>query len=159
MFTSIAKNVGIEDEFLETASQRASAYERRFAAEAVDDPSGALVNGIPSNALLQAARLRGLIARATHAADSSSPEPSSARAQTQVSYDVATLTARPGDQTIDPAFFGPDGRLLSPDRISNADWSVYDTQLSVYLAKVPNVNDAIRGFGGTYQRIATAAGG
>jgi hypothetical protein len=53
-------------------------------------------------------------------------------------------------------FFGG-GRLLPPSEIADDDWSIYGSQLTVYLATSPRVIDAIRQFGEAYNVIASAA--
>ena len=83
----------------------------------------------------------------------SSSERTVATAQTELAYRVVSLTARPGDEHINPEYF-KDGRLLSPSEIPDADWSIYDIQLTVYLATWGRVNDAIQQFGRAYDRIA-----
>ncbi|RAV15076.1 hypothetical protein DQP55_06820 [Mycolicibacterium sp. GF69] len=68
-------------------------------------------------------------------------------------YQVAALSARPDDSHIDPEFFR-DGRLLSPAEIPENDWSIYDSQLTVYLAPFQHISNAIRQFGFRYAVIA-----
>jgi hypothetical protein len=72
-----------------------------------------------------------------------------------VAYEVAVITAPAGNPTIDPKFFDTAGRLLPPNEISDDDWSMYDAELSVYLAPFGPINDQIRQFGRTFQRIAS----
>ncbi|MBO0680713.1 hypothetical protein JRC04_24880 [Mycolicibacterium sp. S2-37] len=64
---------------------------------------------------------------------------------------------RSSDPRIRPGFFGPDGGLLSPSKVGGAQWSLYDAQLSNYLAAYPNLTAAIADFGVTYNRIANAS--
>lgn len=139
--------------FASDAADRARNYERAFAAAVGADPLAAATNEY-ERVLSQAARLRSLIDTGQHVAEPESSSPTASHAQTQLTYEIASLSAKPGNRTIDSKFFGPSGQLLSPEEIPDGAWSVYDAQLRVYLAAFPPVNDAIRQFGRIYQRIA-----
>jgi hypothetical protein len=109
--------------------------------------------GAAQRDLLLAARLRSIVATATNLADPESERFTPARAQTELAYQVASLTARPDDPHIDEKFFSG-GRLLPPNEIADDDWSIYDIQLTVYLSPWPRINDAIQQFGRAYDLIA-----
>lgn len=138
--------------FTDAATSRAVAYEAEFAKAAVAEPLLA-DRGPAKDALLRAARLRALVATGAHLAHPESATPSLAHAQTQLAYQVASLTARPDDRHIDEKFF-KDGRLLAPSEIAEAGWSIYDAQLTVYLSSWPRINDAIGEFGRAFDVIA-----
>lgn len=99
--------------------------------------------------LLQAARLRGILAASGYLANPDSERPTPTLAQTELAYQVASLTARPGDRHINREFVA-DGRLMSPSEIPDDMWSIYDSQLTVYLAPSPRILDAINQFGDVY---------
>jgi hypothetical protein len=153
VFAAIAGHADPHTLFTDAASERANSYETAFAKSAVSQPPFA-DRGIAQRDLQQAARIRGLIAAGVHLADPESKRPTPTRAQTHVAYQVASLTARPGDPHIDPAFFAG-MRLKSPGEISDKDWSIYDSQLTVFLAPWPQILDAIEQFGRIYSLIAT----
>lgn len=153
LFATMTKNAEANRPFTDAASKLAQAYEAAFAKAAVADPLQA-DQGNAQRDILRAARLRGLIAAGSFIADPQIGRPTTAKAQTQVAYQVASLTARPGDPHINPEFFIAD-RLKSPAEISDANWSIYDTQLTVFLAPSPRINDAIRRFGRTYELIVS----
>lgn len=153
MFAAITHKADANRILTEAASGRAHTYEAAFAKAAVADPMSA-DRGTAQRDLLQAARLRSVVATGAHLADPKSEEFTPAHAQTELAYQVASLTARPDDPHIDGKFFSG-GRLKSPSEIAAGDWSIYDTQLSVYLARSGRINDAIRQFGDTYDVIAT----
>ena len=94
------------------------------------------------------------MATGAYVADPKTAEPTASHALTQMAYEVASLTIRVGDPTVDPRYSEAGGRLLSPDAIPDQDWSLYDSQLTAYLASYPPVDRAIRRFGGMYQTIA-----
>lgn len=100
-----------------------------------------------------AARLRSLVDTGAHLADPEREAPAPAHAQTEIAYQVVSLTAKPGDSHIDGRFFRGT-RLLSPSEIPESEWSLYDSQMTVYLAPWPRILDAIRRFGDTYDVIA-----
>jgi hypothetical protein len=152
MFAAMAKHIDADKTFTEAASARAQSYEEAFAKAAVAEPLLA-DRGAAQRTLLQAARLRSLVATGAYMADPASGKPAVAYAQTELAYQVASLTVRPGDPHINPEYF-KEGRLLSPSEISEADWSIYDSQLAVYLAPWPRIFDAIQQFGHTYDVIA-----
>ncbi|MFN6549141.1 hypothetical protein ACP6C7_05940 [Mycolicibacterium septicum] len=152
LFAAMTKEADAHRTFSTAVSQRADTYEAAFARAAVAEPLLA-DRGPTKEELLQAARLRSLLATGTHSADPTSDKPTSTRAQTQLAYQVVSLTARPDDPHINEEFFR-DGRLLPPSEIAAEDWSIYDSQLTVYLAPWPRINGAIREFGSAYDVIA-----
>ena len=152
MFAAMAKHTEANRILTDAASARAHTYEAAFAKAAVADPISA-DRGAAERDLLQAARLRSVVAAAINLADPKSVRFTPAHAQTEVAYQVVSLTARPDDPHIDEKFFR-DGRLLSPSEIADEDWSIYDSQLTVYLATSPRINDAIYQFGDAYNVIA-----
>jgi hypothetical protein len=153
MFAAMAKNVDANRIFTEAASARAHTYEAAFAKAALAEPFLADRDAARTD-FLQAARLRSLVATASKLVDPQSERFTVGRAQTEVAYQVVSLTARPDDPHIDEKFFSG-GRLLSPSEIADEDWSIYDSQLTVYLATSPRINDAIYQFGDAYNVIAT----
>lgn len=152
MFAAMAKDNEANRLFTAAASTRAHTYEAAFAKAAVAEPLLA-DRGPAQKELLQAARLRSLIATGTHLANPNSTEFTPARAQTELAYQIASLTARPADPHIDERFFKGE-RLLPPSQIDEADWSIYDAQLTVYLTPWAAINNAIIQFGRTYDTIA-----
>ena len=154
VFAAMARNSDANRIFADAASQRARTFEAAFAKAAVAEPASA-DRGEAQRNLLQAARLRSLVATGAYLADPKSDKPAVAYAQTELAYQVASLTARPGDLHIDPNYFGNNGRLLSQSEIPDDSWSLYDSQLTVYLAPWPAINDAIRQFGRAYGVIAS----
>lgn len=153
MFAAMTKNSESDRILTDAASARAQTYEAAFAKAAVAQPSSA-DRGDAQRELLQAARLRSLIDTGAHLAHPETEQLTSAHAQTEVAYQVVSLTARADDPHIDGKFFR-DGRLLSPSDIAEEDWSIYDSQLTVYLATSPRINDAIQQFGRAYDLIAS----
>jgi hypothetical protein len=65
---------------------------------------------------------------------------------------MTTAVVRP---TSSHGFHGTLSRLLSPSEIADDDWSIYDSQLTVYLATSPRINDAIQQFGRAYDLVAS----
>jgi hypothetical protein len=151
-FAALTKNADAERIVTEGAAARARGYEAAFAKAAVAEPYLADRDAARTDFLL-AARLRGLVAAASELVDPQSERYTVGHAQTELAYQVVSLTARPGDRRIEDKFFR-DGRLLSPSEIEDADWSIYDTQLTVYLARSGRINDAINQFGAAYDVIA-----
>lgn len=152
LFAAMTKDSEANQTFTTTASERADTYEVAFARTAVAEPLLA-DRASAQKDLLRAARLRGLVATGAHLANPSSENPTPSVAQTELAYQVVSLTARPDDPHINEEFFR-DGRLLPPSEIAVEDWSIYDSQLTVYLAPWPRINDAIRQFGSAYNVIA-----
>lgn len=152
LFRAVAKDSEANKTLIDAAAKRASAYEEAFANAVAEDSRLAGAND-PQEWLTWAARLRGVVAKSQSADTPDSERPTSAHAQTQVAFEVAVLTARSGDPAIDPKFFGPDGRLIAPDELEENTWSVYDSQLTVYLSVFPPINDAIRSYGRTFEDI------
>ena len=103
--------------------------------------------------LLRSAGLRALVAKGAYIADPKSAKPTPTLAQTELAYQVASLTAPPDDPHIGERFFKGE-RLLSPSQIDEADWSIYDAQLTVYLTPWPTILEAIYQFGRAYDTIA-----
>lgn len=155
IFAAFTRGGDAGSAFIEAASTRAESYEQSFAKAALAEPLLA-DRGDAQKPLLAAARLRSLVATGAYIADPNSEKPAVARAQTELAYQVVSMTVRPGDPHINPEYF-EGGRLLSPSQIADADWSIYDTQLTVYLATAPRINDAIRQFGRAYDVIATSS--
>ncbi|MGV0815421.1 hypothetical protein ABQF34_26010 [Mycolicibacterium boenickei] len=152
LFAALTKNSDANRIFTDAASARAHTYESAFAKAAVADPLLA-DRGSAQKDLLRAARLRSLVAAGNHLANPNSEKPTPAHAQTELAYQVVSLTARPGDRHINDEFFSG-GRLMPPDQIADAEWSIYDSQLTVYLAPWPRINEAIRQFSSAYDVIA-----
>ncbi|MCV7280833.1 hypothetical protein H7J88_14380 [Mycolicibacterium flavescens] len=138
--------------FTEAATERAHTFETGFAETAAAEPT-LTRSGDALEDLMRAARLRGLLAAGAHIADPESPVATPMHAQTEVMYQVASRSARPGNPHISPEFFR-DGRLLSPEEIPESNWSIYDSQLTVYLAPFRQISDAIRQFGQRFVVVA-----
>lgn len=153
MFAAMTKNADANRTLTEAASARAHTYEAAWAKAALAEPLLA-DRGAAQRDLLLAARLRSIVATAINLADPQSTRFTPAHAQTEVAFQVVSLTARPDDPHIDEKFFSG-GRLLSPSEIADGDWSLYDSQLTVYLATSPRINDAIQQFGRAYDLIAS----
>lgn len=154
MFAAMAKDNEANRFFTDAAAARAHTYEAAFAKAAVAEPQLADAGSVQKN-LLQAARLRSLVAKGAYIADPKSEKPTATLAQTELAYQVASLTARPDDPHIGERFFKGE-RLLSPSQIDEADWSIYDAQLTVYLTPWPTILEAINQFGRAYDTIARA---
>lgn len=153
LFAAMDKDPDAIRALTDAASQRAKNYGASFAASAVADPATA-DRGDAQRQLNLAARLRSLVDTGAHLADPEREAPAPAHAQTEIGYQVVSLTAKPGDPHIDARFFRA-GRLLSPSEIPESEWSLYDSQMTVYLAPWPRILDAIRQFGDTYNLIAS----
>ncbi|MEW2477974.1 hypothetical protein AB0876_00115 [Mycobacterium sp. NPDC049093] len=152
LFAAMTKDNDANQVLIDAVSERAHGYEVAFAKAAVAEPLLADRGAAQQADLLRAATLRSLVATGAHLAGKR-PPPTPAHAQTELAYQVAVLTARPDDPHINDGFFSG-GRLLPPSDIAEADWSIYDTQLTVYLTPWPRINDAIRQFGDEYDVIA-----
>jgi hypothetical protein len=153
LFAAIATRTEADDVFTAAASERATLYEAAFAKSAVAEPM--MADRWPAqHELLRAARLRGLLAGAQYLVNPDSGRPMPFAAQTKLAFEVASLTARPGDPHINAEFFD-DGRLRPPSDIPDTEWSIYDSQLTVFLASWPRINDAVQQFGRTFSLIAT----
>lgn len=152
MFATMAGKAEADLIFIGADSERAHGYETAFAKAAVTEPLLA-DRGPAQNDLLRAARLRSLVVTGTRLANPESERFTPAHAQTELAYQVASLTARPGDPHIGDRFF-KGGHLLSPREIADTDWSIYDAQLTVYLASWPRIKEAIHQFGRAYDVIA-----
>ncbi|WP_301122744.1 hypothetical protein [Mycolicibacterium fortuitum] len=112
------------------ASERAHTYEMAFAKAAVAEPILA-DRGAPQADLLRAAALRSLVATGRRWRRRGRPRPPR-MPKLKLAYQIAVPTALPDDPHFNGAFFSG-GRLLSPNEIAESDWSIYDTQLTVYL--------------------------
>jgi hypothetical protein len=154
LFAAMTKEPDANRIFTAAASDRAHTYEAAFAKAAVAEPLSA-DRGDAQRDLLRAARLRGLVAAGAYIADPESEKPTAAHAQTELAYQVASLSARPDDPHINPEFFKGE-RLLPPSQIADVDWSIYDSQLTVFLAASPQILEAIQQFGRVYGLIAIA---
>ncbi|SEH60585.1 hypothetical protein SAMN04489835_1945 [Mycolicibacterium rutilum] len=132
VFAAFHKDPEASRIFTEAANERAHSFEVSFAEEAAANPT-LVGNTAPLEDLMRAARLRGLLAAGAHIADPESPVATPMQAQTEVMYQVASRSVRPGDPYISPDFFRQ-GRLLSPNQINKGSWSAYDSQLTAYLA-------------------------
>jgi hypothetical protein len=152
MFATMAKNADANRTVTEAASARAHTYEAAWAKAALAEPFLA-DRDVAQRDFLLAARLRSLVATASKLVDPQSEQFTVGRAQTELAYQVVSLTARPDTPYIGKRFFSG-GRLLSPSEIADEDWSLYDTQLTVYLATSGRINDAIQQFGDAYNVIA-----
>ncbi len=151
LFAAMTKNADANKTFIEAASARAQSYEEAFAKAAVAEPL-----------LADRGAAQDLFSRRRGCAASSLPghmwpiphrkSPPSHPNRTRVPGRLADCS--PGGSHIEERFFR-DGRLLSPSEIAEEDWSIYDTQLAVYLAPWPRIFDAIQQFGHTYDTIAT----
>jgi hypothetical protein len=153
MFATMTKNADANRTLTEAASSRAHTYEAAWAKAALAEPFLADRSAAQREFLL-AARLRSVVATASKLVDPQSDQFTVGRAQSELAYQVVSLTARPGDHHINPEYF-KEGRLLSPSEIAEEDWSLYDTQLTVYLATSGRINEAIRQFGDAYDVIAS----
>jgi hypothetical protein len=151
VFAAMTKNADADRIVTDGATARVHTYETAFAKAALAEPLSA-DRDAAQRALLLAARLRSLIDAGAYLANPDSPRPSPRHAQTEVAYQVVSLTARPDDPYIDERFFR-DGRLLSPSEIPEEDWSIYDAQLSAFLTTSPQVLNAIDQFGHAYDVI------
>ncbi len=104
LFAAMTHSLDADREFTGAAGDRAATYERAFAKAAAAEPVSADAPE-PKRNLLQAARLRSLVATGAYVADPKAAKPSASHAQTQVAYEVASLTIRVGDPTVDPRYF------------------------------------------------------
>jgi hypothetical protein len=152
LFAAMTEDAEANRTFTTAAAELAQRNENAFAEAVVAQPER-LSGGGALEGLLQAARLRALIDAGRYLADPDSPRPNPRRAQTEVMYQVAALTARPDDPHINNEFF-KDGRLLPPAEIPDSDWSIYDAQLSTYLVAFPHTRPAIEEFVHKYDVIA-----
>ena len=85
------------------------------------------------------------------------PDSSSSHAETAVAYAVVSKMLRGTDPHFSAEYFMSDGALKAPDQVDNAQWSLYDTQLSNYLATYPAITKAIGQFVNRYRSIAGSA--
>ncbi len=153
LFAAMKHSLDADREFTGTAGDRAATYERSFAKAAAADPVSVDAPE-PNRNLLQAARLRSLVATGAYVADPKAADRPLRTPRPRWHTRSPLLTIRVGDPTVDPRYFDAGGRLLSPDAIPDQDWSLYDSQLTAYLASYPPIDRAIRQFGGMYQTIA-----
>ncbi|WP_163795340.1 hypothetical protein [Mycolicibacterium sediminis] len=152
LFVAMSRDADAFGALATSASTRATGYEHAFAHTVAEHPSAAYDFEVKVG-LFRAARLRAVVATAPYVAQPNSRQPTPTHEQTQVAYDVASVTARAGTDTIDRRFFGADGRLLAPDDVGTENWSVYDAQLTVYLAPLQPIIDVIRQYGRAFDGI------
>ncbi|WP_157897641.1 TPR repeat region-containing protein [Mycolicibacterium rutilum] len=152
LFATMTKDSTADRAWADAANAKAQTYEEAFAKAAVAEPLQA-DRGDAQRDLLRAARLRSLNATGHYLANPESPKPSSNLGETGIMYQVVSLTARDDDPHINEGFFR-DGHLLPPNEIPDTDWSIYDSQLAVYLAPWPRISEAVAQFARTYNRIA-----
>lgn len=153
LFGTLITQDGDDHTFRDAADHQALAYEQAFAKAVIADPESPLSEQAHRD-LLGAARLRALTDTGEQLADPGTESVLPGRVRTQLAFEIAALTARPGDPHIENRFFGSDGKLLSPSAIDNDDWSMYDTELVLSLGSNKVASDALWEFGRAYRRIA-----
>lgn len=72
---------------------------------------------------------------------------------TQAQYTVASQFVHPGDAQIDARFFDGNGQLKPPSQIDDADWSLYDSQLTASMAGHTQISAMMAKFGTTFSHI------
>ena len=72
---------------------------------------------------------------------------------TQAQYTVASQFVHQGDPHIDDRFFDKNGQLKPPSQIDDADWSLYDSQLTASMAGQSQINAMMSKFGTTFGHI------
>lgn len=152
LFATMARDSEANRAWVDAAAAKALEYEEAFAKAAVADPLRA-DSGDTQRTLLQAARLRSLVATGARLANPDAPRPVPTYAETAVMYQVASLTARDDDPHINEEFFR-DGHLLPLDEIPEEDRSIYRTQLRVYLVPWPQIGAAVEQFSRAYGAVA-----
>jgi len=153
VFAAIGSDPSANSTFTEAANQRGLALEREFADAVAADPSSAS-SAAQHERLARAARLLGLVAAGTRLAGTAPPDSSSSHAETAVAYAVASRMVQGRDPHFSAEYFTPQGVLKAPNQIDAAQWSLYDTQLSNYLATYPAISKAIDRFASRYRSIA-----
>ncbi len=154
LFATMTKDSTADRAWADAANAKAQTYEEAFAKAAVTEPPLQADTGDAQQALLQAARLRSLVATGDRLVNPDAPpRPVPTYAETVVMYRVASLTARDDDPHINDEFFR-NGSLLPPNEIPEEDLSIYRAQLRVYLVPWPQINAAIDQFASTYSLIA-----
>ncbi|MGV0770944.1 TPR repeat region-containing protein [Mycobacterium syngnathidarum] len=83
----------------------------------------------------------------------SSSEQSIGYQNTQAQYTVASQFVHEGNPHIEDRFFDSDGRLLPPNRIDPADWSVYDAQLTTSMAEYTHISPLLQKFNTTLGQV------
>lgn len=152
LFAAMTRDAAANRSFTDGAAALAHEYEVAFAKAAVADPVKP-ANEDALQGLFRAANLRALVDGGKYLADPDSPRPSPRHAQTELMFQIVSLTARPDNPHINLEFF-KDGRLLSPNEIARSDWSIYDAQLSTYLVTYPQISALIDTFGRRYDLVA-----
>ena len=128
VFAAMARNSDANRIFADAASQRAHAplkphsrkpqWRNRLSADRDAGPSETFCKPHVYEALSPPAPIWPIPNR---------NKPAVAYAQTELAYQVASLTARPGDLHIDPNYFGNNGRLLSQSEIPRTTAGVSTT--------------------------------
>lgn len=72
---------------------------------------------------------------------------------TQAQYTVASEFVQRGDPIVDAKFFNDDGTLKPPSQIGEADWSLYDSQLTASMAQYTQINAMLGKFSDTFGHI------
>ncbi|TFV59494.1 hypothetical protein E4P42_08820 [Mycobacterium sp. PS03-16] len=139
--------------FVAEARQRVDRYEEAFADQAAADPAAPITGSVRGETKF-AGRLLGLIARVEQ--DGEGGRVSLSGPKSQLEYAVVSRMVRGSDPRISAQFFDPQGTLISPGRVDNAQSSLYAAQLSNFLSAYPAVSAAIADFNDNYQRIANA---
>jgi hypothetical protein len=153
LFATMTKDAQANRAFIDAAAALAHTLESAFAKAAVADPVRPATDDAVEG-LMRAAYLRALVDTGRYLADPKSPRPTPRLAQTELKYQIVSLTARPTDPHINSEFF-KNGRLLSLQDIAKTDWSIYDNQLSTYLVAYPQIRAMVNEFGHRYDLVAT----
>jgi hypothetical protein len=72
---------------------------------------------------------------------------------TQAQYAVASQFIHGGNTHIDDQFFDQNGNLKPPSQISDADWSLYDAQLTASMADQTQINAMMTKFRETFGHV------
>ncbi|WP_131816122.1 hypothetical protein [Mycolicibacterium porcinum] len=73
---------------------------------------------------------------------------------TQAQYAVATQFVQDGNPHIEDRFFdNATGRLLPPSQISEADWSLYESQLTAAMAERTQIAAMMTKFSQTFGHV------
>ena len=72
---------------------------------------------------------------------------------TQATYTVASQFVQEGNTHIEDRFFDDNGKLKPPSQISEADWSLYDSQLTASMAEYTQINAMLTKFSGTFSHV------
>jgi hypothetical protein len=152
LFAAMTKDAQANHAFTDAAAALAHTLESAFAKSAVADPVRPATDDAVDG-LMRAAYLRALVDAGRYLADPKSPRPTPRLAQTELMYQIVSLTARPTDPHINSEFF-KDGRLMSPTEIAKTDWSIYDNQLATYLVAYPPISAMVDEYGRRYDLVA-----